>query len=475
MKDRTQKTTPEILLPPPPSAVDLEKAVLGACLLDRNAFYSVVSILSEHSFSDWRHKEVFRAMLSLHSGGHPIDLLTVTERAKVEAFEVVELTNRVTSAANLEYHARILKQYEIQRRCIDTGVFLVTEGYSAEKDPLALLDKLQRETVQLTGLVGAKREVPASELALQSAKRIDRLRAAAHDLVGVPSGIDELDRLTDGFQASDLVVIAARPGMGKTSFALTLARNISMQYGKGVGFFSLEMSNEQLTTRFLSMESGVPLSRLKNPRKMDDLDLTSFTEAATSFSQAPFWLDDTPSLSILELRSKARRMVLEHKVEIIFVDYLQLMKGDIDAGNRDQEIGSISRGLKAIAKELNIPVIALSQLSRAVEARGGLKRPQLSDLRESGNIEQDSDIVGFLYRPEYYNILTDAEGNSTKGLSEFIVAKHRNGALDTIKMLFLAGLTKFCNFEEGFALQDASPDARVLTGVASGASDDIPF
>jgi replicative DNA helicase len=471
----------QLLLPAPPAAPDLESAVLGACLLDRYAFAGVAPILSRRSFSKWENEEVYIAMSDLLAKSLPIDLMTVTERVNKRgklpnaASYVIELTNAVTGPAHLEYHSQILKQYEIQRGCIETGAYMVRAGFDQKKDPLALLEEVQKMTMQLTGMTGTKRELSAGQLAKNSVDRVNRIRSAAQELTGIPSGLVDLDRLTDGFQNSDLVIIAARPGMGKTAWMLSVAKNVA-DSGTGVGVFSLEMNADQLTTRYISMQSGLPISFIRNPRRMDEGHLDQYFLAAGVLSDAPLWIDDTPSLSILEFKAKARRMVLEHGVGILFVDYLQLMVGDSSgSGNRDQEIGQISRALKATAKELDIPIIALSQLSRAVEARGGLKRPQLSDLRESGNIEQDGDIVGFIYRPEYYMILEDMEGNSTKGLAELIIAKHRNGALDTVKMRFLEKRTQFCNFEEQFnGTVFSNPNSRIeATGANS--DEDLPF
>lgn len=439
-----------------PQALPLEEAVLGALMLDKDALPIVIDILRSESFYMDAHQAIYKAMLSLFEKSQPVDLLTVSEELKKQGdldkiggpYYLVDLTNRVASSANVEYHARIIAQKHIQRELIRVSTGIIQEAYEDTTDVFELLDKAEQGLFSITEQNLSRGYEGMSALVSRAIKQLEELAEREEGLTGVPSGFTALDRLTSGWQASDLIIIAARPGMGKTSFTLALARNAALDFGKGVAFFSLEMSNLQLVQRLISMEAEIPGSKLRNG-KLEDYEWQQLHSAIEKLSDAPIFIDDTPGINIFELRAKCRRLKMQHDIQMVVIDYLQLMTGSKDkGGNREQEISGISRALKGLAKELSVPVIALSQLSRAVETRGGAKRPQLSDLRESGAIEQDADIVSFIYRPEYYQILEDEEGNSLKGVGEIIVAKHRNGALDTIKLKFTSEFAKFGDLED---------------------------
>ncbi len=440
-----------------PQAIPLEEAVLGAIMLDKNALPTVLDILQPDSFYVEAHQLVYKAMLNLFEKTHPIDILTVHEELKTQGDidqiggpnYLVELSNRVASAANIEYHARIISQKHIQRELIRASTTIIRDSYDDTKDVFELLDDAERNLFDITQQNLNRGFESIGTLALKAQKQLEELADKAEGLTGVPSGFTELDRVTSGWQASDLIIIAARPGMGKTAFTLSLAKNAAMDHGKAVAIFSLEMSNIQLVQRLISMEAEISSRKLRNGQ-LEPHEWQQLHTAVEKLSTVPIYIDDTPAINSFELRAKCRRLKMQHDVQLIVIDYLQLMSGNIDnkrTGTREQEISSISRALKGMAKELNVPVIALSQLSRAVETRGGEKRPMLSDLRESGAIEQDADIVSFIYRPEYYDI-TESEEGSLKGIAEIIVAKHRNGALETIKLRFVDQFAKFTNLDE---------------------------
>ncbi|MDH3649097.1 MAG: replicative DNA helicase [Saprospiraceae bacterium] len=440
-----------------PQAIPLEEAVLGAIMLDKNALPTVLDILQPDSFYVEGHTLIYKAMLSLFEKTHPIDILTVHEELKLEGTidqmggsnYLVELTNKVASAANIEYHARIIAQKHIQRELIRVSTNVINDSFEDTKDVFELLDDAEQNLFNITQQNLNRGFEAIGSLALKAQKQLEELSQKAEGLTGIPSGFTELDRITSGWQSSDLIIVAARPGMGKTSFTLSLAKNAAMDYGKGVALFSLEMSNIQLVQRLISMEAEISSRKLRNGQ-LEAHEWQQLHTAVEKLSTVPIFIDDTPAINSFELRAKCRRLKMQHDIQLVIIDYLQLMTGSIDnrkSGTREQEISSISRALKGMAKELGIPVIALSQLSRAVETRGGEKRPQLSDLRESGAIEQDADIVSFIYRPEYYDI-TESEGMSLKGIAEIIIAKHRNGALDTIKLRFIDQFAKFTNLDE---------------------------
>ena len=474
-----------------PQALQLEEAVLGALMLDKDGLPAVMDILRPESFYTEAHQAIYKAITELFRGSKPIDLLTVTEELRkmgaIEtiggSYHLVELTNRVGSAANIEYHARIIAQKHIQRELIKVSTNIIRDAYEDSTDVFDLLDKAEQSLFSITETNLSRSFEGMNTLAGKLLKQIELLSQKKDGLTGVPTGFTELDRLTSGWQPSDLVIVAARPSMGKTAFTLSLARNAAMEFGKGVALFSLEMSNLQLVQRLVSMESEVGSSKLRTGQ-LEAHEWQQLHTAIEKMSKAPIFIDDTPGINVFELRAKCRRLKAQHDIQLIIIDYLQLMTGGTDGhrgGNREQEISAISRALKGLAKELNVPVIALSQLSRAVETRGGSKKPQLSDLRESGAIEQDADIVSFIYRPEYYQIMEDENGNSTKGMASIIVSKHRNGALGEVNLRFVGEFSKFADPDDfGFnnlanaAVNANSPQANIIRLSSRMNDDDIP-
>jgi replicative DNA helicase len=437
----------------PPQALELEEAVLGAMLIDKKGVDEVIDILQPDAFYKTSHQLIFEAIYQLFQDSQPIDLLTVSselrKKGKLEAvggeFYLVQLSQRVASSAHIEFHARIILQKFIQRSLIKISNEIIESAYKESTDVFDLLDEAESKLYDVTQGNIKKSSETAQNLVLEAKKKIEEI-SKRDGLSGVSTGFEKLDKLTSGWQPSDLIIIAARPGMGKTALTLSMARNIAVGKQIPVAFFSLEMSSVQLITRLISSETGLSSEKLRTG-KLADHEWQQLNVKVTDLEKAPLFIDDTPSLSIFDLRAKARRLSSQHGIKLIVVDYLQLMTAGASSktGNREQEISTISRNLKALAKELNIPVIALSQLSRAVETRGGTKRPMLSDLRESGAIEQDADIVSFIYRPEYYNIdeWDDDERTPSEGQAEFIVAKHRNGGLDNIRLKFVGHLGKF--------------------------------
>ena len=443
----------------PPQALDLEEAVLGALMLEKDALTAVIDILKPESFYRESHQEIFQAIVELFNNSEPVDILTVTnqlrKRGKLEfaggAYHITELTTKVNSAANVEYHARIITEKAIKRELIRIASEIHKEAYEDTTDVFALLDKTEQSLFEVSEVNIRKNYADMRSIMHEAITELEARKLHSDGLTGVPSGFTALDRVTSGWQRSDLVIIAARPGMGKTAFVVSAMRNAAVDFNRPVAIFSLEMSSIQLVNRLISAEAELDSEKIKKGN-LEDYEWEQLVHKTAKLSESPIFIDDTPALSILELRAKARKLVSQHNVELIIVDYLQLMSGDSSksgggSGNREQEIASISRSLKNIAKELNIPILALSQLSRAVEVRGGDKRPQLSDLRESGSIEQDADMVMFLYRPEYYGITEDEEGNNIQGMGEVIIAKHRNGSLDTARLKFVGKFTKFLDLD----------------------------
>ena len=442
----------------PPQALDLEQVVLGAMMIDKKGVDEVIDILSPHAFYKESHRYIFESVFKLFENSEPIDLLTVSSQLRKDGkldmiggdFYLISLTQKVSSSAHIEFHARIILQKFIQRSLIKISNEIIEEAYDETKDVFDLLDNAEAKLYEVTQGNVKKSTETAQSLVIQAKKKIEEI-SNKEGLRGIPSGFTKLDRLTSGWQPSDLIIVAARPGMGKTALTLTMARNIAVDQNIPVAFFSLEMSSVQLITRLISSETGLSSEKLRTG-KLEKHEWEQLNVKVKSLEKAPLFIDDTPSLSIFDLRAKARRLASQYGIKMIVIDYLQLMTagGSQKGGNREQEISMISRNLKALAKELNVPVIALSQLSRAVETRGGSKRPLLSDLRESGAIEQDADIVAFIYRPEYYKIeeWDDEDRSPTEGQGEFIVAKHRNGGLDNIRLKFIGHLGKFDNLED---------------------------
>ncbi len=441
----------------PPQAVDLEEAVLGALMLEKDALTTVIDILKPESFYKETHQLIYEAILQLFDNSEPIDLLTVTNQLRKMgdlekiggAYYISGLTQRINSAANIEFHARIVSEQAIKRELINIASEIETEAYEDTTDTFVLLDKVEQRIFGVSEANIRKNYADMRSIMREAISDLESKKLRKDGLTGVPTGFNALDRITSGWQKSDLVIIAARPGMGKTAFILSAMRNAAVDFGHSVAIFSLEMSAVQLANRLISAEAQLESEKIKKGN-LADYEWEQLYHKTTGLTEASIFIDDTPALSIRELRSKCRRLKAQHNIELIVVDYLQLMSGDSSknaGGNREQEIASISRAMKNLAKELDVPVIALSQLSRAVESRGGDKRPQLSDLRESGSIEQDADMVMFLYRPEYYGFSEDENGQPVQGTGEVIIAKHRNGALDTIRLKFIGKYTKFTNLD----------------------------
>ncbi|MGB5436143.1 MAG: replicative DNA helicase [Maribacter sp.] len=442
----------------PPQAVDLEEVVLGAMMIDKKGVDEVIDILHPEVFYKDAHRFIYEAIFKLFETSEPVDLLTVSSQLKKDGklelvggdFYLIKLTQKVASSAHIEFHARIILQKYIQRSLIKISSEIIEDAYDDGTDVFDLLDEAESKLYDVTQGNLKRSAETAQNLVIQAKKRIEEI-ANKEGLSGIPSGFDKLDKLTSGWQPSDLIIVAARPGMGKTALTLSMARNIAVNSNIPVAFFSLEMSSVQLITRLISSETGLSSEKLRTGR-LEKHEWEQLNVKVKTLEKAPLFIDDTPSLSIFDLRAKARRLASQHGIKMVIIDYLQLMTagGSQKGGNREQEISTISRNLKALAKELNLPVIALSQLSRAVETRGGSKRPILSDLRESGAIEQDADIVSFIYRPEYYKIeeWDDEERTPTQGQAEFIVAKHRNGGLDNIRLKFIGQLGKFDNLDD---------------------------
>ncbi|MCC9061413.1 replicative DNA helicase [Flavobacterium piscisymbiosum] len=452
----------------PPQVLDLEEAVLGAMMIDKKGVDDVIDILQGDAFYKEAHKYIFEAIVQLFTETQPIDLLTVSTQLKKNGklelaggdFYLIQLTQKIASSAHIEFHSRIILQKFIQRSLIRISTEIIEASYDETADVFDLLDQAESKLYEVTQGNIKRSSETAQSLVLQAKKKIEEI-AKQEGLSGVETGFHNLDKLTSGWQPSDLIIIAARPAMGKTAFVLSMARNIAIQYGHGVALFSLEMASVQLITRLISSETGLSSEKLRTG-KLEPHEWEMLSTKVKNLEKAPLFIDDTPSLSIFDLRAKCRRLVSQHGIKIIIIDYLQLMTAggnNKGGGNREQEISTISRNLKALAKELNVPVIALSQLSRAVETRGSSKRPLLSDLRESGAIEQDADIVSFLYRPEYYKIeeWDDDEASPTTGQAEIMIAKHRNGGIENIRLKFIGHLGKFDNLDDFSGSYDDLP------------------
>jgi len=452
----------------PPQVLDLEEAVLGAMMIDKKGVDDVIDILQADAFYKDAHKFIFEAIVQLFTETQPIDLLTVSAQLKKNGkldlaggdFYLIQLTQKIASSAHIEFHSRIILQKFIQRSLIRISSEIIEASYDETTDVFDLLDQAESKLYEVTQGNIKRSSETAQSLVLQAKKRIEEI-SKQEGLSGVETGFTNLDKLTSGWQPSDLIIIAARPAMGKTAFVLSMARNMAIDFGHPVALFSLEMASVQLITRLISSETGLSSEKLRTG-KLEPHEWTMLSTKVKNLEKAPLFIDDTPSLSIFDLRAKCRRLVSQHGIKIIIVDYLQLMTAGGNSkggGNREQEISTISRNLKALAKELNVPVIALSQLSRAVETRGSSKRPLLSDLRESGAIEQDADIVSFLYRPEYYKIdeWDDDEASPTAGQAEIMIAKHRNGGIENVRLKFLGHLGKFDNLDDFSGSYDDLP------------------
>lgn len=437
----------------PPQSVETEQSVLGAMLIEPRAIPEAIEILNDSAFYDPRHRLIYKAIMNLFDRSVPVDLVTLTEELKrldlLEgvggAYYLTELTMKVPSAANVAYHARIVAEKALLRQLIETMTGVVGQAYEPGADAFDLLDSAEGAIFRISQNQLRNGVQNMKDVVNDVMKHLETILGQESGITGVPTGFHALDNMTGGWQKSDLIIIAARPSMGKTAFALSMIRNAALHPQKPtpVAIFSLEMSSAQLVQRLLTAEAMIDAQNARTGRIRDE-EWSWLALAAGRLADAPIFIDDTPGLGILELRAKCRRLKAERNIGLVVVDYLQLMHGSKDLGNREQEIAHISRSLKILAKELNIPIIALSQLSRAVETRGGEKRPQLSDLRESGSIEQDADVVSFIYRPEKYGISVDEKGNSLEGVAEIIIGKQRNGPIGDVRLAFV---NKFARFE----------------------------
>ena len=444
-----------------PQDTELEEAILGALMLEKDAYVQVCDILKPDSFYDVRNQKIYSSIQALGAMQRPIDMLTVTEQLRHDGnledvggpLRISELTSRVSSAANVEYHARIVAQKYLARQLISFCSMIETKAFDESNDVDDLLQEAEGKLFEITQHNVKKDVTQIDPVISEAIKKIEDAGNRESGLSGLQTGYHNLDKITSGWQQSDLVIIAARPAMGKTAFVLSMAKNMAVNFNIPVAIFSLEMSNIQLVNRLISNVCELEGSKIKSGQ-LSTYEWDKLMSKVKLLYSAPLYVDDTPSLSIFELRTKARRLVREHNVQILIIDYLQLMNASgMKFGSREQEVSMISRSLKQLAKELSIPIIALSQLNRSVENRTDGKRPQLSDLRESGAIEQDADIVCFIHRPEYYTkAAEDSEGNDIRGLAEFIIAKHRSGAVDDVKMRFIGSYARFDNWDDNYNL-----------------------
>ncbi len=466
-----------------PRDKDLEEAVLGALMLEKDAYTIVCDLLKPESFYEPAHQKIYAAIQTLGASQQPIDMLTVTEQLRLNdtldevggPVFISELTSRVVSGAHVEHHARIVAQKYLARELISFASAIENKAFDESNDVDDLLQEAEGRLFEISQRNVKKDVTQIDPVIGQAIEQIQNAANRKSGLSGIESGYHDLDKLTSGWQRSDLIIIAARPAMGKTAFVLSMAKNMAINYNTPVAIFSLEMSNLQLVNRLISNACELESEKIKSGR-LTQVEWDQLFSRVKHLYSAPLYIDDTPSLSIFELRTKARRLVREHNVQFIIIDYLQLMNASgMKFGSREQEVSMISRNLKQLAKELNIPIVALSQLNRSVESRTDGKRPQLSDLRESGAIEQDADIVCFIHRPEYYlRSDTDANGNDIRGLAEFIVAKHRSGSVDDVKMRFRAKYARFENWQEDeYAVQSAVVGSRMNSPEPAGGSISI--
>ncbi len=477
-----------------PQAKELEEAILGALMLEKDAYSLVSDILKPDSFYDTIHQTIYRAIVNLAARQAPVDMLTVVEQLKKDGelemvggpVYIAQLTEKVASAAHIEFHARIIAQKYLARELISFSSNVTNKAFDETTDVDDLMQEAESKLFEISQ-GNVKKDVTQINPVIKEALQLLEIAANRPEgLSGLQTGFTPLDKITSGWQNSDLIIIAARPAMGKTAFVLSMAKNMAVSYNYPVALFSLEMSNVQLVNRLIVNTCEIPGEKIKNgqllPYEWEQLDFK-----IKELYDAPLFIDDTPSLSVFELRTKARRLVREHGIKMIIIDYLQLMNASgMNYGSREQEVSMISRSLKGLAKELNIPIIALSQLNRGVEGRAGAegKRPQLSDLRESGAIEQDADMVCFIHRPEYYKILEDEKGNSLIGLAEIIIAKHRNGATGDVLLRFKSEFARFQNINDDYnfgagqqfssKINNAAPN-NSFQPAQGGGNDFVPF
>ena len=479
-----------------PQAPELEEAVLGALMIEKDAYSLVSEILRPESFYERRHQLIYSAIVDLAVNQKPVDILTVKEqlskRGDLEEvggpFYITQLSSKVASSAHIEYHARIIAQKSLARELITFTSNIQSKAFDETLDVDDLMQEAEGKLFEISQQNMKKDYTQINPVIDEAYKLIQKAAARTDGLSGLESGFTKLDKMTSGWQNSDLIIIAARPAMGKTAFVLSMAKNMAVNFNTPVALFSLEMSNVQLVNRLIVNVCEIPGEKIKSGR-LESYEWEQLDFKIKELYDAPIFVDDTPSLSVFELRTKARRLVREHGIKCIIIDYLQLMNASgMNFGSREQEVSTISRSLKGLAKELNIPIIALSQLNRGVEARQGVegKRPQLADLRESGAIEQDADMVCFIHRPEYYKITEDERGNSLIGLAEIIIAKHRNGAVGDVRLRFKSEFAKFMNVEEDIAVREFSstmnggdPMPPIPSAgadfLSQGSSNEVPF
>ena len=447
-----------------PQARELEEAVLGALMLEKDAYSVVSEILKPECFYEHAHQLIYEAIVDLAVQQFPIDMMTVTEQLRKRgdleqvggAYYIAQLTSKVASSAHIEYHARIIAQKYLARELISFSSQIQNKAFDETTDVDDLMQEAEGKLFEISQRNVKKDATQINPVIRDALKMLENAANQEGGLSGLRTGFEGLDKITSGWQNSDLVIIAARPAMGKTAFVLSMAKNMAVNFNIPVALFSLEMSNVQLVNRLIVNVCEIPGDKLKSGR-LDKYEWEQLDFKIKELYDAPIYVDDTPSLSVFELRTKARRLVREHNVKCIIIDYLQLMNASgMNFGSREQEVSMISRSLKGLAKELNIPIIALSQLNRGVENRQGVegKRPQLADLRESGAIEQDADMVCFIHRPEYYKIKEDERGNSLIGVAEIIIAKHRNGATGDVRLRFKSEFAKFMNIEDDISVQE---------------------
>lgn len=469
-----------------PESEDIEEVILGGLLIDKAAIYHVIGLINEDDFSCPKRQKVYESIIRLEGRALPIDLVTVADDLKRNnnlnlvggASFLAGLTNRVASTANIEYHSYLLKQKSIRRKVIKLSAMLHEKGFDESIDDLELLELAEQSFSDISQHRAGQAYETSERVVMDIVKTQEMLLKNPDTLIGLPVSCQSIGKILQGWRGSKFIVIAARPGMGKTTFVTSEIRYLAVQLGIPVGMFSLEMSSEQLIAKITSAECEINDRLINDWREATDYQAKMISEGLDRVSSAPIYIN-TRSGSIDQIKSGIRLMVREKGVKIIFVDYLQLISGNGKEGNREQEVSKISRALKLLTMELDVPIIALSQLSRAVETRGGAKRPMLSDLRESGSIEQDADIVGFIYRPEYYDIMEDEEGNSLKDVAEFIIAKNRGGALKNCKLKFAPEYSKFSEWVESgnknFEPEVKPYNGTIIKAVAVDTDEDLPF
>ena len=457
-----------------PQARELEEAVLGALMLEKDAYSIVSEILKPESFYEKAHEKIYAAIVDLAISQRPVDMLTVTEQLKKRGeleevggpFYISQLTSKVASSAHIEYHARIIAQKYLARELISFTAMIQGKAFDESIDVEDLMQEAEGKLFEISQRNVKKDVTQINPVIKEAMVMLEKAANQKEGLSGLRTGFEGLDKMTSGWQNSDLIIIAARPAMGKTAFVLSMAKNMAVNHNTPVALFSLEMSNVQLVNRLIANVCEIPSEKIKSGQ-LANYEWQQLDYKLKNLMDAPLYVDDTPSLSVFELRTKARRLVREHGVRIIIIDYLQLMNASGMAfGSRQEEVSTISRSLKGLAKELNIPIIALSQLNRGVESREGIdgKRPQLSDLRESGAIEQDADMVCFIHRPEYYKIYQDDRGNDLRGMAEIVIAKHRNGAVGEVLLRFKGEFTRFSNPEDDMVIPMPGEPAGAMLG-----------